>query len=204
MRAACPAGRDDDEVCLRRRRRSSNAGFRRMSRARLTAALACALVLAWAPAVPHGAERGVRRVVLVSLDGAADWMVDRWLEQGKAPAFAQLAKDGASAEASISTLPTLTGVAHASIWTGAPPAVTGVSGNAVLLAPSGDHAITEVESGYESTPRHAEPIWETVARAGRRALVLQATGAFPFPAPPVDGVRLFDVYGARLSPAQLM
>ncbi len=154
--------------------------------------------------MPHGAEPAARRVVLVSLDGAADWMVDRWLEQGKAPAFAQLAKDGASADAAISTLPTLTGVAHASMWTGAPPAVTGVSGNAVLLAPPGDHAITEVASGFESTPRHAEPIWETVARAGRRALVLQATGAFPFPAPPVDGVRLFDVYGARLAPAQLM
>ncbi len=142
--------------------------------------------------------------MLVSLDGAADWMIDRWLEQGKAPVFAALAKDGAAAEASLSTVPTLTGVAHASIWTGAPPSVTGVAGNAVLLMPPGDHAVTETGTGFDSTARRAEPIWEATARAGRRALVLQATGAWPFPTPAVERVRLFDIYGARLSPAQLV
>jgi predicted AlkP superfamily phosphohydrolase/phosphomutase len=101
-------------------------------------------------------------------------------------------------------VPSLTSVAHASIWTGAPPSVTGVAGNAVLLAPPGEHTITDTATGFDSTARHAEPIWETVGRAGRRALVLQATGAWPFPVPPVRGVRLFDIYGDRLAAAQLV
>jgi hypothetical protein len=95
-------------------------------------------------------------------------------------------------------------VAHASIWTRAQPAISGVAGNAVQLAPPGEHAITDVATGFESTARRAEPIGVSVARAGRRALVLQATGAYPFPSPPLDGVRLFDIYGARLASAQLM
>jgi predicted AlkP superfamily pyrophosphatase or phosphodiesterase len=171
---------------------------------RVSAALALALLPVLDPVVPRGLEPMAKRVVLVSLDGAADWMIDRWLEQGKAPVFAALARDGASADAALSTLPTLTSVAHASIWTGAPPSVTGVAGNTVLLAPPGEYTITDTATGFDSTARHAEPIWETAGRSGRRALVLQATGAWPFPAPPVQGVRLFDIYGDRLAPAQLV
>jgi predicted AlkP superfamily phosphohydrolase/phosphomutase len=161
------------------------------------------LVLA-APAGPRAAEPAARRVVLVSLDGAADWMFDRLLEQGKAPAFAELARDGAVAEAALSTVPSLTSVAHATIWTGAPPSVTGVSGNAVLVGPPGEHTILEKLSGFESQARRAQPIWEAAARAGKRALVLQGTGAYPFPNPALANELLFDVYGWRLSPAQLV
>jgi len=168
------------------------------------AALGLALALVIDPALSRGLEPIAKRVVLVSLDGAADWMIDRLIDQGKAPAFAALAKDGAVADAALSTVPSLTSVAHASIWTGAPPSVTGVAGNAVLLGPPGEHTITDTATGFDSTARHAEPIWEAAARAGRRALVLQATGAWPFPAPPVQGVRLFDIYGDKLAAAQLV
>jgi len=172
---------------------------------RVAATLGVAVSVAFVPAAaPRAAEPPARRVVLLSLDGGADWLVDRLVAQGKAPAFAQMAQDGAVAEAAVSTVPSLTAVAQAAIWTGASPSVTGVSGNQVLLAPPADHAITETASGFESPARHAEPIWETVARAGRRVLVLQATGAYPFPSPSRENVLLFDTYGARLSKAQLV
>jgi predicted AlkP superfamily phosphohydrolase/phosphomutase len=168
------------------------------------AALALVLLSVLVSSHPRAAEPSARRVVLVSLDGAADWMLDRWMGQGKAPAFAQMARDGAMAEAAQSTVPSLTSAAHATMWTGAPPSITGVAGNAVLLAPSGEHTILEKLSGFESPARRAQPIWETAARAGRRALVLQGTGAYPFPNPSLEQVLLFDIYGSRLAPADLV
>ncbi len=64
-----------------------------------------------------------RRVVLISFDAGADWIVDRLIAAGKAPAFAALAREGAQADAMISVIPSLTAVAHASLWTGAFPRV---------------------------------------------------------------------------------
>jgi predicted AlkP superfamily pyrophosphatase or phosphodiesterase len=45
------------------------------------------------------------RVILVSLDGGADWLIDRWMAQGKAPAFSKIAAEGAVAEAMIAVWP---------------------------------------------------------------------------------------------------
>jgi hypothetical protein len=52
---------------------------------------------------------------------SADWIVDKLLAEGKAPALAALAAEGAVAEGVIVAMPSLTAVAHASLWTGAHP-----------------------------------------------------------------------------------
>ena len=58
----------------------------------LVAALSCAK----APVVSQPSPVPVRRVVLISFDAGADWIVDRLLARGKAPAFAAIAREGAN------------------------------------------------------------------------------------------------------------
>jgi hypothetical protein len=155
-------------------------------------------------AVGGGPERAssapnARRVVLVSLDGGADWLVDRFIAEGKAPAFARMAAEGVAAAGLLSVWPSLTAAAHATLWTGAPPRVHGVSGNQVPVVPASAHTVLEQQSGYVSSVLAAEPIWTTAARAGRRVLVLQATQGAPFTGQFPDRLLRFDVFANELS-----
>jgi predicted AlkP superfamily pyrophosphatase or phosphodiesterase len=138
------------------------------------------------------------RVVLLSIDAGADWIVDRLIEEGTAPAFARLMREGTSADAMTAAMPTLTAVAHATLWTGAPSRVHGVVGNEVSRLPRAAHTVLETRSGFDSDPLVAEPIWTAAARAGRRVLVLQATGGFPFSGAYPDRLLQFDVYANQL------
>jgi Type I phosphodiesterase / nucleotide pyrophosphatase len=113
------------------------------------------------------------RVILVSLDGGADWLIDRWMAQGKAPAFSKIAAEGGVAEAMIAVWPSLTAPAHAALWTGAPPRIHGIGGNSVPRLPASEHTLLDQQSGYLSTVLAAEPIWISAARAGRQVLVLR-------------------------------
>ena len=139
------------------------------------------------------------RVVLVSLDGGADWLVDRLVAEGKAPAFARMAAQGSVAEGLLSVWPSLTASAHATLWTGAPPRVHGVSGNQVPVLPASEHTILEQQSGYLSSVLAAEPIWIAAARAGRRVLVQQATQGAPFTSQFPDRLLQFDVFANELA-----
>ncbi len=134
------------------------------------------------------------RVILLSVDAGADWIVDSLIARGSAPAFAALARDGAVADAMTTVLPTLTAPGHASLWTGAPPRLHGVTGNRVLLRPPADHTLLESGSGFESGALRAEPIWITAAREGRRVLVPQATAGAPFSNPFPGRLLQFDIY----------
>lgn len=162
---------------------------------------AAAVALASAAPVQQPASR---RVVLVSFDGVADWIVDRLIDEGKAPALAALAREGARAEAMVSVIPTLTAVAHATLWTGAWPRDHGVVGNSMPRAPAPNHTLLDLRSGFSSEVLRAEPIWVTAARHGRQVLVAQATGGYPFARPSLDRLTQFDAYGERLLPAELI
>ena len=139
------------------------------------------------------------RVILVSLDGGADWLIDRWMAQGKAPAFSKIAAEGAVAEAMIAVWPSLTAPAHAALWTGAPPRIHGIGGNSVPRLPASEHTLLDQQSGYLSTVLAAEPIWITAARAGRQVLVLQASQGAPFTNQYPDRLFQFDVFANELA-----
>lgn len=145
------------------------------------------------------AQAPPRRVVYVTFDAGADWIVDRLLAEGKAPAFTAAAAEGAHADALITTIPTLTAVAHATLWTGTTPRHHGIAGNAVARLPRSAHTLLESESGFARDPLTAEPIWITAARAGRRVLVAQATQGYPFSGQFPDRLLQFDVYNSRLA-----
>jgi predicted AlkP superfamily phosphohydrolase/phosphomutase len=139
-----------------------------------------------------------RRVVFVSFDAGADWIVDRLIAEGKAPALARVAQEGASADSMVSVIPSLTAVAHASLWTGAFPRGHGATGNSMPIAPTSEHTLLEHQSGYLSGVLRAEPIWETAARHGRRVLVIQATNGYPFSGRYPDRLTQFDIYANEL------
>lgn len=168
-------------------------------RATSLALVAVALLQAQTTGPPAPQTTSARRVILLSVDGGADWIVDRLIEQGRAPAFRALAEQGARAEAMIGAMPSVTATAHATLWTGAWPRAHGVAGNSVSRLPRAAHTVLESQSGFGSAALVAEPLWFSAARAGRRVLVLQATAGFPFTSAS-DRLLQFDVYENRLVP----
>jgi predicted AlkP superfamily phosphohydrolase/phosphomutase len=159
------------------------------------AASVAAFVVTAAAGAPQSAAR---RVVFISFDSGTDWIADKLIAEGKAPALAAMAEDGARADSMISVIPSLTAVAHASLWTGAPPRVHGATDNRMLRTPTAEHTILETRSGYLSDVLRAEPIWETAARHGKRVFVMQATQGFPFTRKYPSLVTQFDVYANEL------
>ena len=160
----------------------------------LIVGLACATALISQPT----SSAPARRVILISFDAGADWIVDRLIERGKAPAFAALAREGARADAMISVIPSLTAVAHASLWTGAFPRSHGVTDNNIPIAPAAAHTLIERRSGFLSDALRAEPLWDTAARYGKRALVIQASNGFPFTNRYPDHIQHFDAFANDL------
>jgi len=128
------------------------------------------------------------KLVLISWDGAADWVVDRLLTEGQMPNLAALARRGATADHSLSTFPSKTAVAHATLWTGAWPGTTGITANRVPRSPAGEHTLLDNQRGFSSLALQAEPLYATAARAGRRVVLLSATHSHPA-APYLEALR---------------
>jgi predicted AlkP superfamily phosphohydrolase/phosphomutase len=152
--------------------------------------LAAAIVLAAHPAVqaPQSAAQSPERLVVISWDGAARWVVDRLMEEGRVPHLARLASNGVAAEYLTPAFPSKTAVTFASIFTGAFPSASGITGNTVPMLPRERHTILQTRSGFDSQALLAEPFYITAARAGRRVVVLSATQAHPS-GPHVESLR---------------
>jgi len=121
------------------------------------------------------APRLSRRVVVVSLDGAAaDELQQLWrddlLDEG---GFARFFREGEVASALVPVDPTLTAPNHASLATGAAPDHTGIVGN--HFHPAGAVALEKV-SGLVF-PVGAETLWEAARRQKKLAAVVAWPGA---------------------------
>jgi predicted AlkP superfamily phosphohydrolase/phosphomutase len=128
------------------------------------------------------------RVVIVSWDGAADWVVDRLLAEGRLPTVARMAREGVAAEHMTQAFPSKTAVGHFAAFSGTWPRQNGVVNNAVPLLPRAEHTILERRSGFDGASHLTEPLWVTAAKAGKTALCLSAAGAYP-PAPDQERLR---------------
>jgi hypothetical protein len=117
--------------------------------------------------------------VVVTLDGAAAQVVGRALAAGWMPNLARLKARGVWPRHSVTNFPSKTAAGHAALWTGAMSDVNGIAGNKVLGLPLHARTILELDDGFSSESLLAEPIWVTAARAGKRAVVLQATHVTP-------------------------
>jgi predicted AlkP superfamily phosphohydrolase/phosphomutase len=141
------------------------------------AAILTLVLLCLAPMCAAG-EAGAAspKVVLVSLDGAADWLVDDLLARGVLPpdgAVATLARTGVRAEAMIPVAVSMTSPSHVAMFTGAYPERNGIVSN-TFLAP-GD-PISRSSSGFDA-PIEAETLWQAARRQGKRVVCATAVGA---------------------------
>ena len=158
-------------------------------------ALAAWLLLG-AASCPRPAERNDPQLIILSWDGAGDQVVDRLLDEGRLPNLARLAATGVAAEHSVSSVPTKTAAAFASLWTGCWGDVNGVTENWIVPRPAAEHTLLETERGFSSEALRAEPIYVTAAKAGKRVVVLSATQSYP-EAPHAESLRRAGVPDGR-------
>jgi predicted AlkP superfamily phosphohydrolase/phosphomutase len=140
------------------------------------------LLLVFAVGTPAALQPSPRtprppRLILASLDGAGAGVIADATARGLMPALAALRAEGSTARGSITSLPAKTASGHATLFTGAWPDVSGVTGNAVVLPGA---SLLEPVSGYTSEALRAEPLWVTAARSGRRATMMCVTQDYPY------------------------
>lgn len=119
------------------------------------------------------------KLVNVVWDGAADWVIDRLLAEGKLPNVARLVSKGVRAESVTPAWPSKTAVGHAAIFTGTWGNVNGITNNSVPLFPAKEHTILENRRGFDGNSLQAEPIWVTGAKAGKKVVALSAAVSYP-------------------------
>jgi predicted AlkP superfamily phosphohydrolase/phosphomutase len=130
---------------------------------------AVALILSFVPA-PVGSQTASRAIVL-SWDGTVPAFAHEMLRAGKLPNLAKLIEGGAFADDVLTVFPSKTAPGFAALITGAPPNVTGISGNRVPRAPRDQFTILESLAGFAAAPLRAEPIWAAARRAGKKSVV---------------------------------
>src|SRR5215210_1512766 len=111
-----------ERVCLRQRRRTKEmARSGKQGPSEAAAALlrwSVGLVALWWVLASAAAAAPAKRAIMISWDGAADWVVDRLLAEGRLPNLARLARRGAGAEYCVPTSLSKTAAGHAALWTG--------------------------------------------------------------------------------------
>jgi len=154
---------------------------------------------------PHIRAAESPRILLVSLDGGGERLIERMVERGVMPNLAALASQGTQADFSLTNFPSKTAAGHASIWTGAYGNVNGITGNKVPL-PGG--TLLQSRSGFSAEALKAEPIWVTAAKNGKRVVATQATHLEPvkvyqdggrFGGPHAQNLTLIDGYSGVLT-----
>jgi predicted AlkP superfamily phosphohydrolase/phosphomutase len=111
------------------------------------------------------------KAIVLAWDGAVPTFVHEMLRSGELPNLAKLIDGGAFADDVIPCFPSLTAAGFASLWTGAPPRITGISGNRVPRLPRDEFTILESRMAFNNTLLKAEPLWASAERSGRRVVV---------------------------------
>lgn len=116
------------------------------------------------------------KVVMISLDGTPDYLIDRFLQDGTLSsngAFAKIRKKGMVAETVLPVNVASTGPSHLSLFTGASPAKTGIVGNSFrsIDQPWSAPLLTAFDQ-----PIAAETIFQAAMRQGKKVIALNAVG----------------------------
>ena len=120
----------------------------------------------------HG--QSAPKAIVLAWDGTVPAFVHELLRDGKLPHLAKLIKDGSFADDVMPGYPSLTAPGFASLWTGAPPRVTGISGNRVPRLPADEFTILQSSVGFSPALLRAEPLWQSAERAGRKVVTSYA------------------------------
>ena len=138
-----------------------------------------ALCIAIAASSIAATPRDTSKVVLISWDGAPNWVIRDMVRDGKLPGLACIMADGFRSDGMQPAYPSKTAVGHASIFTGTWPDIHGVSNNAVPLLPRSENGPDKTIRGFDSAALQVEPLIVTAARQGKRVISLSTTQSYP-------------------------
>ena len=161
--------------------------------------IATSIVVSALYQVPIGEKvKYAEKVVLISIDAARPDITYKLAEEGLLPGFKKIMDKGIYAEGMIVSYPSVTATSHAVFSTGAPPRITGITGNRIHMLGT---PVYKTVSGFDGSNLLAEPLWVTLDRQGLRAVV----AAFPQSTPKawegkVNYSILFNPYDAFVWP----
>ena len=142
-----------------------------MHRRGLLGIVTVAVVLLLTAAPRAAFSQAPDKAIVLAWDGTVPAFAWELLREGKLPNLAKLIEGGAFADDVIPVFPSKTASGFAALITGAPPRVTGISGNRVPRAPRAQFTILESLAGFSAAPLRAETIWSAARRAGKKAVV---------------------------------
>ncbi len=122
------------------------------------------------------AQTPKKKVVMISVDGTPDYLIDKFLKNGVLPAngaFARMKKNGAYAETMLPINIASTGPSHIAIFTGASPANTGMVGNSFRKV---DQSWSSAALSAFRQPIAAETIFQAAMRQGKKVMALGGVG----------------------------
>ena len=126
------------------------------------------------------------RAIVVSFDSFNERRVVGNVAASRIPAIRALFAGGSCAASAQPAFPSVTAAGHAAIWTGAYGDVNGIAANTHLRLPASRFTILETTNGFNVGGLRAEPIWITVAAAGRTVFAHHVTQAPAAPGYPSD------------------
>lgn len=138
------------------------------------------------------------RVVVISLDGAADYILDDLLARKVLPqngALGKMSKNGIKAKALIPVSIAATAVSHTALYTGASPENNGIVGNSFLMP--GDTISKMTPTSGFNAPVISETIWGAAIRQGKAVVNINTVGA-DGRSPLSSGTKIIS-YGTRIA-----
>ncbi len=111
------------------------------------------------------------KAIVMAWDGAVPSFINNMLSDGKLPNLAKLIAGGVFADEVLPVFPSKTAPGFASLWTGANPRSTGISGNRQPRVPAHEHTILESQFAFLNATLRAEPIWFAALRSGRKTVL---------------------------------
>ena len=117
-----------------------------------------------------------KKVIILGLDAPIAPRLYKYCKEGKLPALAKVINNGVWAKNAMVPLPTITPPNWASIATGAWPSTHGVTDFNVHNP--GD-PLNQTHGGFYSGDVKAEFIWNAIARAGKKSVVVNYPASWP-------------------------
>ena len=138
---------------------------------RAVTSLIAALALLYGFTPAYLSAQPATRAIVLGWDGTVPAFVHEMLRRDKLPHLAKLIEGGAFADDVLAVFPSKTAPGFAALITGAPPRVSGISGNRVPRAPRDQFTILESLAGFSAAPLQAETIWAAARRGGKKSVV---------------------------------
>jgi len=139
---------------------------------RILAALLVGCLSLISAGTPQAHGQPAPKAIVLAWDGTVPSFVNELLRQGKLPNLAKLIEGGAYVDDVTAGSPSLTAPGFASLFTGASPKATGITGLRVPRAPRSEFTILESASGFNPALQRAQTILTAAERAGRKVVAL--------------------------------